>query len=317
MHSKILTTLFIATTAILAPAQSITTTFVSNNGGSTGWGNFFDIKVLKKMTITRMDVNASTASAPFTCDIWLTPTTYVGKDLNQAAWVKISTGAGTATVRNTPSPVDIEDFTLSPGSYGIAVYYNGTGMAYTNGTGSNQSYKNQDIELTLGVARTALFGGSLFTPRVWNGTLYYAARGRPDIGIYGKGCTGSGGVPSLAAATGSLPKIGNTLKLSLASLPSKAGAMMMLIGLSKSRWSGLNLPLDLVIVGMPNCSLLSSIDVNVGAINTGGTGSFALPIPKNALFVGQSLYFQTLVFDPGTNTYGAVMTNGAEAVIGN
>jgi hypothetical protein len=162
----------------LATAQPrfITTTFASNNGGSTTWVNMFDVKVLDPngLKITDLDVNISSAvNTPFTITVYTTPTTYVGNDGNPAVWTSLSTGNGLGAGRDLPSPVDVTDFVLKQGSWGVGIHYVGASMAYTNGTGSNQTYKNSDIELQLGLVRAGFFTGTVFTPRVWNGTIYY------------------------------------------------------------------------------------------------------------------------------------------------
>lgn len=164
--------------AELATAQTrhITTTFASNNGGSTNWVNMFDVTILNPggIRITDLDVNiSSAANTAFTIAVYITPNTYVGKDGNPSAWTKVSDGKGTGKGRNNPSPVDVSDFILPPGSYGMGIHYLGASMAYTNGTGQNQKYQNADIALQLGLVRAGFFTGTVFQPRVWNGTIYY------------------------------------------------------------------------------------------------------------------------------------------------
>ncbi len=89
---------------------------------------------------------------------------------------------------DTPTNVDVADFFLAPGSYGMALRYVGVGMRYTNGTGTNQFFSNSDVELTLGQARSTtaapFTGGTLFSPRVWNGTIYYSVSVIPEPGSW-------------------------------------------------------------------------------------------------------------------------------------
>lgn len=163
-----------------AQAGFITTTFASNNGGSSGWVNMFDVDVLSStgLVVTSLEVNiSSSVNTPFTIDVYTIPNTYVGNDGNAAAWTKVSSGAGTAVGRDMPTPVDVTDFVLSPGTQGLAIHYMGPSMAYTNGTGNNQTYRNNEIELNLGLVRAGFFTGTTFTPRVWNGTIYYNGGG--------------------------------------------------------------------------------------------------------------------------------------------
>jgi hypothetical protein len=160
----------------MAQTRHITTTYASNNGGSTNWVNMFDITVLNPggIRITDLDVNISSAvNTAFTITVYITPNTYVGKDGNPSAWTKVSDGKGVGKGRDNPSPVDVSDFTLAPGTYGMGIHYVGASMAYTNGTGQNQKYQNADVALQLGLVRAGFFTGTVFQPRVWNGTIYY------------------------------------------------------------------------------------------------------------------------------------------------
>ena len=168
----------------LATAQPlfITTLFTSNNGrSSAGSTSMFDIDVLNPgaVQILSLDVNISGTLTSVTLDVYTTPLTYVGKELTPAAWTKVATGVGVAAARNTPTPVDISDFILAPGAHGLAIHFATSGNAYTNGTGTgpggNQQYQNADLKLDLGVTTAGLFSSTIFTPRVWNGTIYYIA----------------------------------------------------------------------------------------------------------------------------------------------
>jgi hypothetical protein len=295
-----------------ATSQSITTLFVSNNGGSPGWGAFFDATVINPagLRVTSFDVNVGeAANVPFTIDVYVTPTSYVGKDTTPSAWTKVATGAGVTAGRNLPSPVDTSDFVLPTGPHGIAIYYNGASPVYTNGTGSNQMFANADVSLQLGIVRTALWAGTLFNPRVWNGTIYYANKGTAAYGVYGAGCQGTNGVPQLAAAPSSLPKINTTFTLALSSMRTTGGAVIVILGPSP-------ISVDLSSAGMPGCSLLTHVLLLTATTNSGGTGTVSYAIPNDSSLLGALFYNQALVLDPGVNAFGGVMTNGGEGVIG-
>src|SRR5262249_22565328 len=58
--------------------------------------------------------------------------------------------------------------------YGIAVVADpAITLHYTNGNGSNQNYSNANLALFLGSATNVPFTAPVFSPRVWNGTIYY------------------------------------------------------------------------------------------------------------------------------------------------
>ncbi len=192
----------LAALAAVAPAQSsITTLFAGGNGGSAGWMNMFDITPNIAVTITSFDLNLSSAAGTGgTIDVYITAAggTYVGNQNNAGAWTLVSssasfsaagTGLPTNAVLNTP-------IVLTPGTYGIAILFNGVGMNYTNGNGTNQSYSNADLSLALGSSTTGLFTG-LYDPRVWNGTIYYQPGANyASATPYGSGC-GATPKPSL------------------------------------------------------------------------------------------------------------------------
>jgi len=170
----------------LATAQTslITTLFNSNNGRSTALStSMFDVTVLNSagVKIESLDVNIRGTLTNVTLDVYTAPLTYVGKELTPTAWTKVASGVGTAAPMNSPTPVDISDFTLAAGAHGMAIHYATSGNAYTNGTGTgpggNQQYKNADLQLDLGITTAGLFSSTLFSPRVWNGTIYYTTTG--------------------------------------------------------------------------------------------------------------------------------------------
>ncbi len=316
-RSLLLLSAFLGLGCVL-PAQSLTTTFNSNNGGGSGWMNMFDLKVTnpKGIRITALDLNLSSGATKFHIEIYLTPQTYVGKDGNAKAWIKVSQGTGIRKARNTPSHAEVDDFFLAPGSYGISILFKDVSMGYTNGNGTNQTYKNSDLTLQAGLSKAGFFSGSTFKPRVWNGTIYYAGPTWASYGPYGEGCKGTAGVPTLAAAQGSLPKVGKVFTLEMANLPTKPGPVFVLTGYNKDKLGPIKLPFDLTPLGMTGCKLLlGPVTILVGA-NTGGKGQLKLSIPNSPYLLGAAFYNQALVLDQKANAAGFVMSNGGEGQIG-
>jgi hypothetical protein len=304
--------------ALDAGAQSLTTTFTSDNGRSTpDPGCFFDVTVLRPrgLTIHQLDVNViGTVGANVVLDVYVIPGTYVGNDTNAAAWTKVSTGQGLAAARNTPTSIDIEDFSLAPGSYGVFVHHTNIGVAYTNGNGTNQQYGNAELSLSAGIARSTRFGGTLFSPRIWNGTIHYCL-GNATYGRYGAGCSGTGGVLTLSPAPGSRPVLGASFQLDVTNLG--IGAIPILwFGISKTSWFGIPLPFDLSPLGATSCWLLTSSDVQFGLVNTGGGATFSIPIPNQPAFTGAVFQNQVIAIDPGANPASIITSNGGEGCVG-
>jgi subtilisin-like proprotein convertase family protein len=153
----------------------LTTLYTSNNGGSQGGQVFFNVTVTNAITVSQFDINTDeVVGTNFMMSVYTVPSTYVGNENNMAAWTLVAQGPGIAGGLNLPSLVEVPDFPLAPGAYGMAlVLDSAASFRYTNGTGSNQNYSNADLALSLGGAKNVPWTGSTFTPRVWNGTVRY------------------------------------------------------------------------------------------------------------------------------------------------
>ncbi|MEZ4777981.1 MAG: HYR domain-containing protein [Flavobacteriaceae bacterium] len=167
------------------PSGAITTLFNSNNGGANGWTVMYDLTVgASDIEITGFDMNTSSTSA-FNLQVYTLVGTFVGNQTNPGAWTLTATGSGTGAGTNNPSNVTlVSPMTLSAGTtYGIGLRMVEAGPQYS-GTGTNPapgstSYSNADLSLSLGSAVSGLFTGSVFTPRIWNGTIYYGSPAPP------------------------------------------------------------------------------------------------------------------------------------------
>ncbi|MGA1525956.1 MAG: Kelch repeat-containing protein, partial [Planctomycetota bacterium] len=161
-----------------------------------------------------------------------------------------------------------------------------------------------------------VFGGACGTPysnELWKIELPVFHR----LDTFGAGCTGTAGVPNLDAQAGTRPVTGETFVVELTNLPSSPASIpFALTGFSKTRWAGGTLPLDLAILGMPGCALLTSSDDTVTLPNQGGQASYALAIPSDPTLLGNFLYMQGAVFDRFANPLGLVFSNGLEFRIG-
>ena len=179
------------------PSQ-ITTLFASNNNGSPGGANYFDVTVAANpITVTALDINTSATAAFSNVRVYVLPgMTSVGNETNMALWTQVATGSGTGAGQDVPTHVTLSNpFILNAGTlYGIAVVADpAISLFYTNGNGSNQNYSNADLSLVLGSATNVPFTAPVFSPRVWNGTIYYT----------GGPCGGSPTPTATPTATGS------------------------------------------------------------------------------------------------------------------
>lgn len=163
--------------------------------------------------------------------------------------------------------------------------------------------------------RLVLFGGTEGGTAL-NDTWEYISGSFASFATYGAGCLGSRGVPSLAALPGSLPGIGDILRVEVALLPLVPTATVMHLGLSKTVVSGIPLPLDLGFLGMPGCRLHQSANFSFPILNTAGSAPFVLPLPTDETLLGLPFYLQAMVMDRNANPIGLIWSNGGEAVIG-
>ena len=187
--------------------------FLSNNGGSAGGQVFFDVTVTKAggITVDSIDTNTSDlAGNAVTMDLYTIAGSYIGNEANAVAWgAPLSTGAGISAGQDLPTNVDFADFSLAAGSYGVALVFTSVSAhRYTNGTGLNQMFSNADLSISLGAAMNVPFTGAPFTPRVWNGTVYYDCSGGATTycpqakATTVAGCTASLTAADLTLATG-------------------------------------------------------------------------------------------------------------------
>lgn len=112
-----------------------------------------------------------------------------------------------------------------------------------------------------------------------------------------------------------LPVSGQTLSLTIQNGPALATALVSL-GFSDTLWLGLPLPLDLAIVGVPNCTVFASLDHFFAVQLDGtGTGTWSLPIPNGANLHGLRFFNQALILG-APNPLSAHLTNAGRGTIG-
>ena len=136
------------------------------------------------------------------------------------------------------------------------------------------------------------------------------------VAIYktsGTGCKSSAGIPTMSV-TGQ-PWIGDTLNIAIGQLPA-AAPVLVSIGISKSNWGALKLPLSLGFLGAPGCNVQCNIELALPAANKQGVARLALPLPTNPFLGGASFYNQAFVRDPGANRLGYAVSNLGEATVG-
>lgn len=170
---QITTFLVVTLFAVIPQAHGVsglTTTYAGGNGSG---GNMFDLTAINTVTISGFDISASTYGA-VNIEVYYKSGTYVGNETNSGAWTLLGSTTVTGAGSGNPVFVNIGGVTVPAGeTYGIYLSYNNT--VYT--TGAN-TYSNSDISLTLGAGKASLFG-TTYSPRTWNGTVYYTTNEAP------------------------------------------------------------------------------------------------------------------------------------------
>lgn len=151
-------------------------------------------------------------------------------------------------------------------------------------------------------------------------TWLYGNRTTPAyVERFGAGC-GNAHIPRLdittAAGARLNPFVGATFGVTLSGLPANAISGLDL-GLSRTSFAGLPLPLDLAPWQMPGCFLYQDRAVTYGlATNGSGVATFSLLIPNNRFLVGNTFYQQGFAQDLNGTPLGIILSNALGATIG-
>ncbi len=298
-------------------SPDLTTQFTGGSVGSSNWMALFDLAINnpRGVEIVGMDVLAGSTGVAMAYDIYVTPGTCVGKEATNTAWRRVAQGSGTSAGSNANTRTYItltRGIYLPAGTYGIAIHNTAGGWNYSS-SGTNPA--NIDMAISNPRVKAGLFTGTLFTPRYWNGSLYYAVNNTSDESSYGFfdfGCTGALGIPSNVNVND--PAIGSTLSVNVGGLPNDAGFMV--FGFSRTASSAGALPLDLASFGAPGCLARVSPDLSTLILGSGGTANWTFPIPNQAVYLATQFYTQAYSLDTAANALGVTVSDACAGIIG-
>ena len=156
---------------------SLTTMYASNNGQA---GQMFDIVALTDVVIECFDVNMYNGG-PYDWELRYKTGTHVGFETNAAAWTLLGTASGVPSsgsdnVSALPINAGVSITAGNRAAFYLTVNRTttpGGGNRYTNGTTVGALLASDaNIQILEGTGKAWLFGSN-YTPRQFNGTVYY------------------------------------------------------------------------------------------------------------------------------------------------
>ncbi len=148
---------------------SLSTTFAGGNGY---YGSMFDIVALNPIKIKNFTGHVKYGTHQI--DIYYKTGSHVGFEHNPGAWTLLGSVNVTGNEAPTLIPFDV-NISVSE-SQTVAFFIAGTGaFNYSNGSAVGAvAAQNDDLQILIGKSRMEWGeGGSIFQPRIWNGTVNY------------------------------------------------------------------------------------------------------------------------------------------------
>ena len=187
------------------------------------------------------------------------------------------------------------------------------GGAWTNVAGGGTAFATEPIGgYDSQRGRFVTFGGvgASFGDETWE----FTGGNDGALGSFGTGCPTSAGIAYPTTAVP--PTIGTTYTIDWMNLPTATAAVLVAHGVSNTNWSGIPLPFELSILGLPSCNLLVSAEITGVALASGGVCATSLTIPNTPAFVNTSIYSQILIPDPQAPNASGGASVGARSLLG-
>ncbi len=177
------------------------------------------------------------------------------------------------------------------------------GATWTSQPVTTQAARDHAMAFLPTTNQVVRFGGFVAAPNALSNQTWELSGG-----IYGSGCVGSNGVPSLTALAA--PQLGQAFTLNLSNLNPAFNLAFVAFG-------GTQLPgVDLTfLLGMTGCSAFTTPDVLLSTVGSAGTASLVWAPVSGP--VGATFYCQALCLDPTVNSFGLTISNAVFATLNN
>jgi hypothetical protein len=190
----------LATAIVLAAALTAQSPLVTSYAGITTVPGtppdpqvYFNLTVNTPVTLQAFDINTSSPVGTVgSVSVYITAAggTYVGNMLNQGLWTLAASGSCTSAGLGFPTQACITPgIQLTPGTYGVAVRYNGLQVRLNNGA---NNYSNPDLAIQTGAVQVTPFTSTPFNNYSFSGGIHYALGFQPhscaSATPYGTGC---------------------------------------------------------------------------------------------------------------------------------
>jgi hypothetical protein len=155
--------------ASVAACDSLSTVFTANNAMN---GNMFDIVSFSQVYIIGFDVNTNVSGMFY---VYYKTGSYIGYVTDSTVWTFLDTATVTTNGPNVPSSLMLHHALQLSDGITMAIYiFSGSPVRYTDGNAvGNVAASNADMQILEGEGCSAHWGGSHYSPRVWNGKIFY------------------------------------------------------------------------------------------------------------------------------------------------
>jgi hypothetical protein len=167
--------------SVVCPMRLITG--LPNNGlSAAGSGIFLDLtpSTTVPLTVPRLDYVASAvAGTATTVEIWTYPGPYLPQYGSSAGWTLHDTVNSISAGSSDLAPLLLNNPLILPPNQTTGVYLiaQAGGVRYTGDTGAQPVWADANLTLYSAHARTTPWGGTINTPRVFSGVVYYILGG--------------------------------------------------------------------------------------------------------------------------------------------